>query len=184
MLRSLFQRRTLAYVVVVAVLVLAAGGGYSLAANSSAGTIKVCVSKSTGVLKVAHGKCGHGSRSLSWNKAGRAGAKGTPGVNGTNGTSGTNGTNAAANVAVRVGTTSTGVGTGGTILTVRCHAGERATGGGARSTSTLGDIVDSIPTTGAGFAFTTDGQTPDGWWLDVKTSSGTADYTPYVVCVS
>jgi hypothetical protein len=184
MLRTLLKRRTLAYALVVAVLVLAVGGGYSLAASSSAGTIKVCASKSTGVLKLAHGKCRHGARSLSWNKVGRAGTPGTPGAPGANGTNGTNGTNAASNVVVRVGTTSTNVGTTGTILTVRCHAGERATGAGARSTSTLGDLVDSIPTVGASFTFATDGQTPDGGWLDVKTSSGTADYTPYVVCAS
>ena len=38
MLRALLRGRRLTYVLVVAVLVLAVGGGYSLAANSSAGT--------------------------------------------------------------------------------------------------------------------------------------------------
>jgi hypothetical protein len=184
MLRTLLKRRTLAYVLVVGVLVLAVGGGYSLAASSSAGTIKVCASKSTGVLKLAHGKCRHGARSLSWNKVGRAGANGTPGAPGANGTNGTNGTNAASNVVVRHGPKATGVTTTGTIIIAHCNPGEKATGGGTQSNSTNAVIVDSIPVTGSSSTFTPDGGTPDGWWLDVKTTTGTADITPIVVCSS
>src|SRR5689334_16743636 len=161
MLKALLQGRRLVYVLAIAALVLAVGGGYSLAANSSAGTVKVCVAKGTRVLTLAHGKCKHGGKSLSWNKAGRAGANGT---NGTNGANGTNGTNAASTIVVRKGAQATGV--------------------GAISTSTNGVIVDSFGVTGPSSTQTPAGGTPDGWWLDVKTTSGTADFTPEVVCAS
>jgi hypothetical protein len=181
MLKALLQGRRLVYVLAIAALVLAVGGGYSLAANSSAGTVKVCVAKGTRVLTLAHGKCKHGGKSLSWNKAGRAGANGT---NGTNGANGTNGTNAASTIVVRKGAQATGVGTGGTIIIAHCATGEKATGGGAISTSTNGVIVDSFGVTGPSSTQTPAGGTPDGWWLDVKTTSGTADFTPEVVCAS
>jgi uncharacterized membrane protein len=182
MFRTMLHSRKLAYVLAVAVLVLAAGGGYSLAASSSANTIKACANKHSGALRLAKGgKCKKGFKAVSWNKVGPAGANG---ANGAPGAPGAPGTNGASSIVVRHGATATNVGTTGTIIIAHCATGERATGGGTQSNSTNAVIVDSIPVTGNSSTFTPNGGTPDGWWLDVKTTSGTADITPIVVCAS
>src|SRR5205085_2950000 len=79
----------LGHIVVLASLVLAAGGGWALAASGSGNVIKACANKKTGALRLAK-KCRRNERPVSWSIQG---PQGVPGKNGTNGTSGSNGTN-------------------------------------------------------------------------------------------
>ena len=71
------------------VAVLAAGGGYAVAASHSS-TIHACAGKGTGALRVA-AKCGKHERALTWSVAGPQGARGATGLQGPRGPQGIQG---------------------------------------------------------------------------------------------
>lgn len=66
----------------LAVGVLGAGGGYAVAAATSASSIHGCISKRTGALSVK-ATCGKGTKALVWNERGPQGARGPQGKAGT-----------------------------------------------------------------------------------------------------
>jgi hypothetical protein len=106
-------------------------------------------------------------------------------LKGQTGAPGTNGTNGATNVVVRTATVSI---PNGFALNqkVQCNAGERAVGGGIADPAGLNAnsrVVDSAPLKGDTIA--TAGQTPTGWLGEAfNGSSGSLDYTVYVICAS
>src|SRR5919108_1647694 len=81
---------------VVVVSLVAAGGGYALAANTRSATIRGCANKRSGALRLST-KCHRPERSVSWNQRGaqgpigRTGATGATGANGANGATGATG---------------------------------------------------------------------------------------------
>ncbi|HEX3831840.1 MAG TPA: hypothetical protein VHW04_07705, partial [Solirubrobacteraceae bacterium] len=101
---------------------LIGGGGYAIAAGGG-GKVNACVHKSNGDLYIK-AKCQRGDRKLSWSKVGPRGAPGATGPRGAAGAAGpvkldTVTSAAIANPAMTQ--------TGGSV---RCPAGEFATGGG------------------------------------------------------
>jgi hypothetical protein len=114
--------------------------------------------------------------------AGSAGAQGPTGPAGAAGATGAAGPSGPENVITRVGTM-TSVPAGGTILTVSCNSGERATGGGLIASNTHVVLIDSTPMTGSNQS--TAGQTPNGWWVDAKTDDTLShNAQAVVVCAS
>jgi hypothetical protein len=68
-----------AIVYVALLVVLAAGGGYALAASNTK-TITVCADKGTGILHLkTHGKCKRGQTRVTWNQKGPQGPQGVQG---------------------------------------------------------------------------------------------------------
>lgn len=68
-----------AIVYVALLVVLAAGGGYALAATKTK-TITVCADKGTGILHLkTHGKCRRGQTRVTWNQKGPQGPQGVQG---------------------------------------------------------------------------------------------------------
>jgi hypothetical protein len=79
------MRRRAPQIVVLAVLVLAAGTGWAVAATSgSAGVIHACAADRGGALRLAV-SCHKHERAVAWN------VQGAPGINGINGANGSNG---------------------------------------------------------------------------------------------
>jgi hypothetical protein len=72
-MRRLLAPRSAPALAVGVLALLAAGGGYALAASS--GTIHACANKRNGALRVAS-HCKRSEGSLSWNKVGPAGPRG------------------------------------------------------------------------------------------------------------
>jgi hypothetical protein len=66
-------------------------------AGAQAATLKACVNKKSGAVRLISGKkkCRKSEKKISWNTKGVAGTNGTNGTNGANGINGTNGTNGA-----------------------------------------------------------------------------------------
>jgi hypothetical protein len=158
-------------VVAIMALVLAAGGFAIAAIPAADGTIHGCYKKDGGALRVVKGSggCKAGERALSWNRG-------------------------VARVAVRtkVLTIPTGCSGSGSFRicsgtasdTVRCRAGERATGGGfGQDTSPGTSVQQSKPSPASG--------KPTGWTVAATafSSGATPDISPgrvpiYVVCAN
>jgi hypothetical protein len=78
-------------IAVALVALLAASGGWAIAASSKSSVIRACANKKTGALRLAS-KCRHSERSVSWNQAGLPGRQGPTGAQGSPGQNGTNAT--------------------------------------------------------------------------------------------
>jgi hypothetical protein len=192
MLRRFSRRLGAGWLTVVAIVAVAAGGGWALAA-SSGGVIKACAAKKGGALRVAK-KCKHGERKLSWNiqgpqgppgpqgPAGTSGASGTSGANGTNGTNGTGtSTTATTTEVVRQGTAVAVTAGHSAVAAASCNPGERAVGGGnsIQGSASSWAVADSFPTPGS------TGSTPTGWRVDATNTSGsTLNLVAIVICIS
>jgi hypothetical protein len=148
---------------------LIGGGGYAIAAGGG-GKVNACVHKSNGDLYIK-AKCQRGDRKLSWSKVGPRGATGATGPRGAAGAAGpvkldTVTSAAIANPAMTQ--------TGGSV---RCPAGEFATGGGisgsvlAQSANASYPLLD--PATGHA----------DGWDAFMNNTGATAGtFHVYVIC--
>jgi hypothetical protein len=76
-MKGLFSGRTGSALMVGVVAVLAAGGGYAIAASTS-NTIRACANKTSGALRIAS-RCKSTENTLSWNKVGPTGPRGLRG---------------------------------------------------------------------------------------------------------
>lgn len=65
-------------VAITALVLVAGGGGWAVAAQQSASTIRACVNKRSGAIRLAT-RCRRGERKLSWNTIGPSGARGPSG---------------------------------------------------------------------------------------------------------
>ena len=84
------RRRSPSPALVVAFIALfaAAGGGWAVAAQNAASTIRACVSKKTGAVRLSSRCKRKTERTVSWNAAGRAGRTGLRGAQGPPGPAG------------------------------------------------------------------------------------------------
>jgi hypothetical protein len=91
MRRSARGARRLGRLALTLSVVVAAGGGWALAATTApAGVIHACAAKQGGVLRLSV-TCNRRERAVTWNVQGVPGTNGTSGNNGTNGADGANG---------------------------------------------------------------------------------------------
>ena len=98
MRRSVPFRNPSPMTAVVLVAVLAASGGYALAASTRSPVIQACAAKQTGALRLA-AKCTSAERAVSWSKLGPKGAAGATGAQGPQGPAGSQGTQGTAGAA-------------------------------------------------------------------------------------
>ena len=174
---------TYANVMATGAMFLALGGGaYALsAAPDGSGVFHGCVSKKTGVLRVAaSGRSCRGARkrhgrvvdpgefAIAWNEHGQPGPQGIQGVQGVQGDPGRSG---ATNVVAR-----TAFATSTDRVTASCLPGERATGGGG--STTVGALMSSFPEPASSDPFV-----PTGWKVVRDVSSSTL-IQAWVLCAS
>jgi hypothetical protein len=118
---------------------LIGGGGYAIAAGG--GTVNACVHRANGGLYIKS-KCQRRDRKISWSKVGPRGAAGPRGATGASGATGPAGpvkrdTLTSGPIANPAGTQ-----TGGSL---KCPAGEFATGGGISGSTTTQSANASYP---------------------------------------
>jgi hypothetical protein len=163
------KRPSPSMIVAIAALVLAAGGFAVAAIPSADGTIHGCYATKGGALRIVKGtSCKAGEHPLSWNRG-------------------------VARVTVRTrtltiqpvckGSGSFTICQATAPLTVRCHAGERATGGGygQSHSGSSSSVVESKP-------FPTSGK-PTGWTIvgnafHQGSSAPPANFPIYAVCAN
>ena len=167
-----FPRPAPATVIVIAALVLAAGGFAVAAIPAADGTIHGCYATNGGQFRIVKGtKCKQGEKALSWNKHGPASVKVRSTVAKVHYTSCTLfGSFYSCTASART-------------VTAHCHSGERATGGGYGAGSGGASAAYSYP-------FPTTG-TPTGWTSQVSgfTTSATptapdGSVTIYALCIA
>ena len=123
--------------------------------------------------------------------AGPKGDAGPTGATGATGGTGPRGPAGATNVVVRTVSLANAQPDVHTVLTVDCHPGERAVGGGATYAGVFTgteQIVDTAPTMGVGVGFPQEGDVPTGWFTAIRYSSNNMaerrTVVGYAVCVS
>jgi hypothetical protein len=180
MLRWLSRRLSYANVTATLALFLALGGvsyaAVTLPANSvgskqikkSAVTLKKISPAARKALKGTTGVKGD---------PGAIGAQGPAGAAGPTGAAGHDGANGATTVVVRGASATIPANVYG-HATAQCHAGERATGGGASIAGTHGQLTDSGPADGSPTT------APTGWFGQGKTDATADAINVTVVCAS
>jgi hypothetical protein len=157
---------------------LIGGGGYAIAAGGVR-KVSACVHRANGDLYIKS-KCQRGDRKLSWSKVGPRGATGVAGPRGATGATGTAGVAGPAGP-VKLDTITSaaianpaGVQTGGSI---KCPAGEFATGGGISGSTTAQSANASYPSLDAATGHA------DGWSAFMNnTGAAAATFHVYVIC--
>jgi hypothetical protein len=194
----------------LALFIALGGTSYAVSSHSGlvgSGTIYACAKKGNGVLRIVRrgARCRHGEVALSWNQQGLAGsvgprgARGAQGVHGPTGQTGQTGQTGltgltgergpagATNVVVRTETGGAVASGSWYVFSVRCQAGERAVGGGARYNEFGGkqELEESYPVVfvGEGAAPAKEGETPNGWASIIRNDDGSPEVpTGYAVC--
>ena len=181
MKRILSVRATPAIVAGIVGLLIG-GGGYAIAAGGG-GKVSACVHKANGILYI-RSKCQRGDRKISWSKVGPRGAAGAVGARGPAGANGAAGAAGGIGPAgpVKLETvTSAAIPNppGQTGGTVRCPAGEFATGGGISGSTTTQSANASYPLTDPATGHN------DGWDAFMNNTGTTpATFHVYVICAA
>ena len=120
-----------------------------------------------------------------------AGPKGDAGSTGATGAPGPRGPAGATNVVVRTVSAANAQPDVHTVVSVDCHPGERAVGGGATYAGVFTgteQVVETAPTMGVGVGFPQEGDVPTGWFTAIRYSSNNMaerrTVVGYAVCVS
>lgn len=169
-------------------------GGISIAAGSS-NTIKACVAKSGGAVRIAK-TCKASEKKVTWNKTGVPGAPGAPGAKGDQGPKGDTGAAGAPGGVGPAGVSKADYyrhtctdNTDGTqsSCAVHCPAGEVAVGGGGfgSGTFTSHQQLNSSYPVDANDGQVDPGDDPNGWRVYYNNETGGTSTTVqvYVVCI-
>jgi hypothetical protein len=156
---------------------LIGGGGYAIAAGGG-GKVNACVHKANGDLYIK-AKCQHGDRKISWSKVGPQGAKGATGSRGATGAAGTTGPAGPVKLDTVISAALPNPGMSQNGGTVKCPAGEFATGGGISGSITGQSANASYPLFDAATGHA------DGWEAFMN-NNGTPPGTfhVYVICTT